>query len=137
MQHETHIENFVMKWDDVDPNQHVRHTVFLDYAAHVRLSYLNQKGFDANYFKKHFLGPILFKEQIEFFKEAFMMEEVSISLIIGDVSETGHKWEMLHEVKRGEDLLAKVQVWGAWLDLKTRRVAPPPEDLQKALLALK
>ena len=38
---------FDVRWADLDPNQHVRHTAYADYGTHVRMSWLASAGFDA------------------------------------------------------------------------------------------
>ena len=34
-----------IRWSDLDPNGHVRHSVYYDFGAQARLSFLQQNGF--------------------------------------------------------------------------------------------
>ncbi|NTU80490.1 MAG: hypothetical protein HGA45_14105 [Chloroflexales bacterium] len=34
-----------VRWADLDPNRHVRSTVYADYAAHARIAWMSDHGF--------------------------------------------------------------------------------------------
>lgn len=36
--------SFIPRWADLDPNRHLRHTAYADYATPVRFSYLTENG---------------------------------------------------------------------------------------------
>jgi len=56
---------FNTKWSDFDPNRHMRHTAYNDYAAEVRVRFFQEHGLSINEFAKLNIGPILFKEETE------------------------------------------------------------------------
>ena len=60
---------FATKWADFDPNRHMRHTAYNDYAAEVRVRYFRNQKFSIKEFTKYNLGPILFTEETSFRKE--------------------------------------------------------------------
>jgi len=51
---------FATKWSDFDPNRHLRHTAYNEYAAEVRIRYFSEQNFSIQEFTKHNVGPILF-----------------------------------------------------------------------------
>ena len=62
------------RWADMDPNGHMRHSAYADYAADQRLVLLADWGYDIKEFAKLRLGPILFREETKFIKEIHIGE---------------------------------------------------------------
>jgi len=60
---------FKTKWSDFDPNRHMRHTAYNDYAAEVRVRYFQEHGLSINEFAKLNIGPILLKKKLLFTKK--------------------------------------------------------------------
>ena len=46
---------FATKWSDFDPNRHMRHTAYNEYAAEVRVRYFTAQKFSIEEFTKHIL----------------------------------------------------------------------------------
>ena len=44
------IVKFATKWSDFDPNNHMRHTAYNDYAAEVRIRYFAENNFSIKKF---------------------------------------------------------------------------------------
>ena len=65
-------KEFEVRWADCDANQHMRHSAYADLCAHARVGFMNQIGMTAEWLKEQGLGPVLFKEQTEYFRELFM-----------------------------------------------------------------
>ena len=117
-------------WADLDPNSHMRHTAYNDYAAQARVDYLNDIGFSMSMLKSLHLGPILLKEETEFYKEINLGEPFRVSVhLLGRDGEK--KFWMEHHLMREEILCARIRVLVAFLDLKTRKMAPIPDGLLK------
>lgn len=118
-----------VRWSDLDPNGHVRHSVYYDYGAQARVAYLQKHGFGIDWMKENGIGPVLFREEAKFLRELHMSDEITINVLITGLSEDHRKWSMRHEIRRGDELCAILDMDGAWLDLKQRRIAPPPQEL--------
>ena len=73
--------SFATKWADFDPNRHMRHTAYNDYAAEVRVRYFAKNNFSIDEFTRHNLGPILFKEETSFRKEIHLGDS-KLSLVL-------------------------------------------------------
>ena len=56
---ETYIQAIDIRWADLDPNFHLRHSVYYDYGAYCRISFLNEQGITPEFMTQFNLGPIL------------------------------------------------------------------------------
>ena len=69
-----------VRWSDLDPNGHVRHSVYYDYGAQIRIAYLQQLGFDIAWMSRNGLGPVLFREEAKFHRELNSGDELVVDL---------------------------------------------------------
>ena len=127
-------QKFRARWADLDPNFHMRHSVYSDYAADTRMAGLDAIGISKSMLMKLKIGPILFNEFIEYFKEIGPNEEFTVDFVTLGGSKKGHKWKMCNNIyKANGDLAAKITVMGAWFDLAARKVTAPPEEMKSLL----
>jgi len=120
-------QNIQVRWSDLDPNGHVRHSAYYDYGAQVRIAYLQKNS----WMKTNGIGPVLFREEAKFYRELGSGDELVIDMRMSGLSEDQRKWSMHHRILRGKKLCATIDIDGGWLNLKTRRIVPPPEELVK------
>ena len=121
-------------WANFDPNGHMRHTAYNDYAAEVRVMFLQENGFDLNYLQEIKLGPILFREETKFLKEIKMGTNITVDLELLALSKDGRKFSFLHHIYNdGNQLSATISIDGAWLDLEKRKLKSPPESIIKSM----
>lgn len=124
--------NFNTKWSDFDPNRHMRHTAYNDYAAEVRVRYFQEHGLSINEFAKLNIGPILFKEETSFYKEIHIGENISVHMELKGVSKGIERWRFNHQIFNQEgELSAEIKVYGAWIDLIKRKLTVPPSKFVK------
>jgi acyl-CoA thioester hydrolase len=121
-----------LRWADLDPNGHVRHSVYYDWGAMARVSYLERKGVGLAWMAANRIGPVLFREEARFLRELRLGDELEIDLQIAGASADGRKWKMRHQILRGAEVAAIIEVDGAWLDLRARKIVVPPEDIARA-----
>jgi len=125
---------FQVRWADLDPNGHLRHTAYMDYAAQARVAFLNDFGFTLERFQKLRLGPVLFREETWYLHEVRANERLRVTTELSGLSANGKHWRMHHRIyKTDGELACVVNVQGAWLDLAARRVVPAPAELQAAM----
>ena len=130
-------KKFEVKWADVDPNNHLRNTVYVDYTDHVRFSYFDSQGLDYQTIRKMGIGPIFFKVTTTFYKEVLLHETVTVNLKLAHLAKDGSRWAFEHEVfKENGQVAALVEVQGAFLNLKTRKLALPTPEMNEAVLKL-
>ena len=119
---------FTTKWSDFDPNRHMRHTAYNDYAAEVRIRYFTHAGFPVNELAKDQIGPILFEEHTSFRKEIHSGENIHVTMTLIGLSEDKRKWKLKHEVyNQNGELSAVITVFGAWIDLQQRKITKLPK----------
>lgn len=122
-----------IRWSDLDPNYHLRHSVYYDYGAYSRVSFLNENGITPEVMLQHNIGPIIFREECLFKREIKFGDALMINLKLDKATENVSRWTMVHELwKNGDTLAAIITVDGAWLDTKLRKLAKPPENFKEA-----
>jgi len=121
-----------LRWADLDPNGHVRHSVYYDWGAMARISYLEGKGVGADWMARNAIGPVLFREEARFLRELRLSDRVDIDVRLAAASDDGRKWRIRHRILKGGEVAATLEVDGAWLDLRARKITVPPEELVRA-----
>jgi len=125
---------FTSRWADFDPNNHMRHSAYTDYAAEARVRMFNEYGLNLTEFNKLNIGPILFREETIFRREIRLSEDISVEVFLKGISENGERFKFSHKIFKTEgSLAAEVEIYGAWLDLKTRKLTKPPKIVMEAL----
>ena len=51
-----------VRWADLDPNGHVRHSVYYDWGAMARLTYLEKHEVGVTWMGRNGIGPVLFRQ---------------------------------------------------------------------------
>ncbi|HEU4470326.1 MAG TPA: acyl-CoA thioesterase [Flavisolibacter sp.] len=119
-----------VRWSDLDPNFHVRHSVYYDWGAFCRVEFLNEYGLTAPVMQALQFGPILFREECVFRKEIRSGDEISISLQVFRSRKDYSRWSIQHEITRKDGTLCAVlTVDGAWIDVAKRKLATPPDKV--------
>ncbi|MGH8279248.1 MAG: acyl-CoA thioesterase [Gammaproteobacteria bacterium] len=127
-------EEFEVRWADLDPNGHLRHTVYMDCAAQARVGFLNAAGFTLERFRAFGIGPILFREEAQYLHEVRANERLRVTAEISGISSNHKHWRIRHNIYKSDGKLACiVNVEGAWLDLRARKIATPPPELIAAM----
>jgi acyl-CoA thioester hydrolase len=121
-----------LRWSDLDPNGHVRHSAYYDWGAMARITFLDQKGVGLAWMEEHAIGPVLFREEAKFMRELRFGDQLTIDVWLAASSTDGRKWRMRHRILRGDELAATIEIDGAWLDLRARKIVVPPDDLARA-----
>jgi len=127
----------VATWGDMDFNGHMRNTAFLDKAADIRLMFFAEHGLPIEEFGRLKIGPVVRKDELEYFKEIRLLEEIRVTLSAAGLSDDGARFLVRNEFWRMDDTLAaRVTSWGGWLDHQARKLVVPPDGLLAALRAM-
>ena len=125
-----------VRWADLDPNGHVRHTVFMDWATQCRVEALAASGLTPRRFQELGCGPILFREETDYLREVDAGDRVTVSLEVVGASSDWKHWRIRRRLARRDGVAcAVVMVRGAWFDLARRRVVAPPAPIAEAFAA--
>lgn len=115
-----------IRWADLDPNFHVRHSAYYDYGAQHRIEILEREGLTMKVMQEQHFGPIIFREECVFRKEMHLGDKIFISTKMGKMKADASRWTIVHELKNDKDeLCAKITLDGAWINTKLRKLAVP------------
>ena len=119
-----------IRWSDLDPNFHLRHSVYYDWGAYVRICFLSEYGLTPKVLLENHLGPILFREECVFKREVVFGDEILVNVQLVRSRRDASRWSMRHEVLKNNTILAAVlNVDGAWIDTNLRKLAAPPPSV--------
>jgi acyl-CoA thioester hydrolase len=125
---------FQILWADIDANRHMRHTAYNDYAAQVRVNFLNDHGLSFSKLIEMHIGPVLFREETKYLREVGMSEKIRVDYATSGMRKDGTRWTMVHQVFREDGIKAAIiTVEGAWMDLKLRKLTAPPQTLMNII----
>src|SRR5262249_24333072 len=124
-------------WGDMDFNSHMRNTAYLDKAADVRQMFLMEHGFPMEDFLRLKIGPVVMKDEIEYFKEVGLQQQIVVTYALAGHAADGSRFLLRHEIFRPDGKLsARVTSAGGWLDLNERKLIAPPTALLAAMNSL-
>ena len=130
-------KRLVAGWGDMDFNSHMRNTAFLDKAADIRMMFFSENGFPVDEFIRLRIGPVIMKDEIEYFREVRLLEELRVTLAIAGLAGDGSRFLIRNEFFQSNGTVAaKVTSAGGWLDLTIRKLVAPPGALLAALHSL-
>jgi acyl-CoA thioester hydrolase len=119
-----------LRWSDLDPNFHIRHSVYYDWGAFVRVEFLNGQGLTSHAMEELKFGPILFREECVFRKEIRSGDVIKMSLQLARSKQDFSRWTIQHQITKDDGTLCSVlTVDGAWIDVVKRKLASPPNQV--------
>jgi acyl-CoA thioester hydrolase len=127
---EQYLKPIDIRWSDLDPNFHLRHSVYYDYAAYCRICFLEEHGLSVGLMEQLRFGPILFREEAVFRKEVRWGDKLTIDLQLTKARRDFSRWTIKHQLIKNDNVLsAVITVDGAWINTKERKLATPPGDI--------
>ena len=126
-------KEFLAGWGTMDSNGHMANTAYLDLAADVRMAFFAEHGFPPAEFRRLAIGPVVRKDEVEYFREVGLHDTVTVTYAVAAMSPDGARFVIENEIwsatgKRA----ATVRSTGGWLDLRARKLVAPPEALLAA-----
>jgi acyl-CoA thioester hydrolase len=120
-----------IRWSDIDANRHLRHSVYYDYAAAMRMNVLSSQGLTTKKLEEMMMGPILFREEAIFKREILLEDKITLTVELTKTTEDYGRWSLRHLfMKEGNTLAAILNVDGAWIDLQKRKLAVPGDFIK-------
>ena len=130
-------KTFHVRWGDMDSNAHMANTAYLDACVDVRLMYFREHGFPMREFERLRIGPVVLRDELDYFRELRLLEPVTITFQLAGLSPDASRFRLRNEFFREDGALAaRVSTLGGWLDLSKRKLKVPPETLAEALRRL-
>lgn len=116
-----------VRWADLDPNFHVRHSVYYDWGAFCRMSFFTEQGLSVAVLQEHHFGPILFREECQFRKEIKFGDSISMDMKLLKARSNYSRWSIQHHIYKNNDTVAAIlTVDGAFIDTNIRKLTIPP-----------
>ena len=127
-------KQFLAGWGAMDFNSHMANTAYLNMAADVRMAFFEEHGFPVAEFQKRGFGPVIRKDELEYFREVHLHQTVTVTLAVAAMRADGTRFVLESELfLPGGDRAATVRSTGGWLDLSARKLMAPPQDLLDVL----
>lgn len=134
---ETFTQRFQVRWGEIDFLGHMKNTAYLDLCPDVRMLYFESRGFSVKDFDRLRVGPVVRRDQVEYFRELRLLEPFNVDVALAGLSPDGSRFALRNSFTREDgQLAARVTSEGGWLDLEARRLRLPPPGLLEALEAL-
>lgn len=125
---------FVARWTDMDFNAHMRNTAYLDLAGDLRMMFFQEHGFPPTEFTRLHIGPVVKRDELEYFQEVRLLEAVVSTVALAGASADGARFLIRNEYfKEDGTLVARLTSAGGWMDLQTRALVAPPPPLAAAI----
>jgi acyl-CoA thioester hydrolase len=127
-------KTFLAGWGAMDFNGHMANTAYLNVAADARMAFFAEHGFPLAEFRRLGVGPVIRKDQLEYFREVGLHDTVTVTLAALAMSADGARFVLENEIWLADgNRAAVVQSTGGWLDLQARKLVPPPPLLLQAI----
>lgn len=120
-----------IRWSDLDPNFHLRHSAYYDFGAYCRVAFMNEHGLTPQVMAHNHIGPVIFREECVFKKEIKFGDVVKINLVVEKSTADFSRWTMTHEVWKNDILSAIITVDGAWMDTVKRKLTVSPDSFKE------
>lgn len=125
---------FLAGWGTMDLLGHMANRAYLDLAADARMAFFGEHGFPPAEFRRVGLAPVIRKDELEYFHEVSLHETVTVTYAMLAMSPDGARYVLENEVwSEGGERAATIRSTGGWLDLRARKLVPPPGAVLAAL----
>ena len=124
-------------WADMDANAHMANVAYLSKCVDARMSFFKQHGFPVSEFAKRQIGPVVRRDELEYYREIGLLEPITVTLEIAGMAPDGSRFRLRNEILTEDGKrAARITSEGGWLDLAKRKLIAPPADLLEALSAM-
>jgi acyl-CoA thioester hydrolase len=128
---------FTVGWEHLDSNGHMANTAYLNLAVNVRMMFFQASGFAMQEFEKQRFGPVVRRDELEYFRELRLLDSVRVTVTLAGMSDDGSQFRLRSEYLRADGKgAAMVTSSGGWLDLAARRLIAPPDAIVRAFQSL-
>jgi acyl-CoA thioester hydrolase len=114
----------------MDFNAHMGAAAYLVKCFDVRMMFFAENGYPVSEFARLRLGPVGMKDELDYFREVHLLDDIVVTLAVAGMSADGSRWRLRQEVRRADGLpCARLTSTGGWMDLAARRLVAPPDTL--------
>lgn len=112
-----------VRFYELDPYNHVNHTAYLGYFETARVEALAAAGFGLDVMKEQGFQIVLVEVTARFVKPATLHETLTITTEVVEIARSTSRWHQ--DMRRGDDLIATLDVRAAFTDLEGKPVRAP------------
>ena len=126
------VKDIQLRWSDLDPNFHLRHSIYYDWGALSRIEFFRELGLTGQVMQQLHFGPILFREECVFKREIRDGDKITVDLNLLKARKDYSRWSIRHHImKNGDTVSAIITIDGAWIDTIQRKLTVPPPVAEK------
>ena len=126
-----------IRWADLDPNFHLRHSVYYDWGAYCRISFFYAHNLTADVLRQLNIGPIIFREECVFKKEIRFGDEITVDMTLTRARKDFSRWSVRHQVIKNKEVVSAILTLDlAWLNVSERKLAIPTKEVCAVIDAL-
>ena len=126
-----------IRWADLDPNFHLRHSVYYDWGAYCRISFFYAHNLTADVLRRLNIGPIIFREECVFKKEIRFGDEITVDMTLTRARKDFSRWSVRHQVMKNKEIVSAILTLDlAWLNVSERKLAIPTKEVCAVIDAL-
>ena len=116
-------KEFDVRWSDLDANRHMANSAYQNFMSHTRMAFLIENNFGQREMAQYETGPVIFNENIFYFKEIHQGKPVTVSCEVTGMSEDGSLFSFTHNFYdyKGRNV-ARGLMTGAWMNLRERKI---------------
>ena len=89
-----------VRWSDLDPNFHLRHSVYYDFEAFMRTCFLVEIGLTPKVFMQQQFGPIVFREECVFKKEIQFGDKIMVNASLLKARADYSRRTIIHKISK-------------------------------------
>src|SRR6185295_18354328 len=97
-----------IRWADIDQNRHLRHSVYYDYGAMARITFLSEMGLTAEKLEELKIGPIIFREEAIFKREINLEDKIEIDVELTKGTPDFSRWAIRHSIIKKDGTVAAI-----------------------------
>jgi acyl-CoA thioester hydrolase len=98
------------------------------------MRYFAAAGFPAREFARRRIGPVVQRDEIDYYRELGLLDRFRIDVALAGVSSDVSRFRIVNRIVRADGVVAaRVVSTGGWLDLDARRLVAPPAEIATAL----
>lgn len=127
-------KEFEVRWSDLDANRHMANSAYQNFMSHTRMAFLIDNDFGQREMAQYEMGPIIFNENIYYFKEIHQGKPITVSCEVTGMSEDGSLFSFRHNFYdyKGRNV-ARGLMTGAWMNLRERKITALHPDLHEKI----
>jgi acyl-CoA thioester hydrolase len=127
-------KEFDVRWSDLDANRHMANSAYQNFMSHTRMAFLIDNDFGQREMAHYETGPVIFNENIFYFKEIHQGKPVTVTCEVTGMSEDGSMFSFRHNFydDNGRNV-SRGLMTGAWMNLKERKITALHPELHEKI----